>query len=94
MEAKNLVNERIVLSQHAFAELVIWSVQNPLLGSNHGYKYRLALIIDNECVMRYDNEVGKGDHKHVGSIETSFTFTSLEDLLTAFWADVEELYHD
>ena len=28
-------------------------------------KYRLALVVDGLCVLRYDNETGKGDHRHI-----------------------------
>jgi hypothetical protein len=35
-------------------------------------------------VLRYDNETGKGDHRHVGDVETSYSFSSYEKLLTDF----------
>lgn len=90
MKAKLLFNERVEVSPgRSFAELVVWSVPAPLRGSAHGFKYRLALVIDGECVLRYDNEAGKGDHKHVGGEEISYAFVSPETLLADFWADVE-----
>lgn len=42
-----------------------------------------------ECVLRYDNETGKGDHRHVGAVESVYAFSSYEQLLTDFWADVD-----
>jgi len=36
----------------------------------------------------YDNERGKGDHRHVRGVETSYRFTSVEQLMTDFWSDV------
>jgi stress response protein SCP2 len=42
-----------------------------------------------ECVLRYDNETGKGDHRHVGDVETSYSFSGYEKLLADFWADVD-----
>jgi hypothetical protein len=42
------------------------------------------------CVLRYDNEAGKGDHKHVGSIETGYRFTTHTQLLADFWRDVDQ----
>ena len=39
--------------------------------------------------MRYDNEAGKGDHKHIGSLEVPYRFASLTQLQADFWADVE-----
>jgi hypothetical protein len=32
--------------------------------------YRLALVVDGERVIGYDNERGKGDHKHCASALT------------------------
>jgi hypothetical protein len=42
------------------------------------------------CVLRYDNEAGKGDHKHVGTIETGYRFTTPAQLLADFWRDVDQ----
>ena len=40
--------------------------------------------------MRYDNEAGNGDHRHLGTIETDYAFTSAERLLADFWKDVDQ----
>ena len=49
---------------------------------------RLALVVDGKCVLRYDNEVGKGDHRHVGTQEMPYVFVSVDQLLDDFLADV------
>jgi hypothetical protein len=41
--------------------------------------------------MRYDNERGKGDHRHLGDLEESIEFTTLEALFDAFLADMERI---
>jgi hypothetical protein len=46
-------------------------------------------IVDGRCVLRYDNEAGKGDHKHVGEDEIPYVFTAAEALLDDFWKDVD-----
>ena len=92
MPAEPLLDERHILSETAFAELVIWRVTAPVRGSAHEYRYRLALVVDGKCVLRYDNEAGKGDHRHVGDKEQEYRFKSAEDLLGDFWADVEEIF--
>ena len=89
MKAEALARERHVLAEDAFVEIVIWRVSHPVKGSPHRFKYRLALVVAGECVLRYDNETSKGDHRHVGEIETAYAFTSYEQLLADFWADVE-----
>jgi hypothetical protein len=67
MKAAPLVRPRIIYSETSFAELVLWQVEKPVDGSFHKCKYRLAYVVDGVCVLRYDNEVGKGDHRHFGS---------------------------
>jgi hypothetical protein len=66
MKAELLLKERLSQGENSFAELVLWRVPVSVTGSAHPFKYRLAFIVDGVCVLRYDNEVGKGDHKHVG----------------------------
>jgi len=61
MKAVQLARTRIVYSETAFAELVLWQVPQPIAGSAHFFKYRLAYVVRGECVLRYDNEAGKGD---------------------------------
>jgi hypothetical protein len=78
------------LSETVFVEMVIWRVPEPLRGSVHGFKYRLALVADGVCVLRYDNEAGKGDHKHVGEREVAYHFTDLATLQADFWKEVAE----
>jgi hypothetical protein len=89
MKAELLLRTRLILSKTAFVEIVVWRVPEPVRGSRHGFKYRLALVSEEVCVLRYDNEAGKGDHKHVGGREMPFAFTTLEHLQEDFWADVE-----
>ena len=74
MGATLLLNERHILSEDAFVEIVVWRLPSPVSGSRHAYMYRLALISKGVCLLRYDNETGKGDHKHVGEKEMSFLF--------------------
>lgn len=89
MGAKLLFPKRIALAETAFVEMVVWRVPEPVRASTHGFKYRLALVVEGVSVLRYDNEAGKGDHKHVGERETAYRFTSLDRLQADFWRDVE-----
>jgi hypothetical protein len=89
MKAEVLHYERHVLDEDAFVEIVVWRVPRPVRGSRHRLKYRLAFVVSGECALRYDNEAGKGDHRHVGAVETVYEFKSYENLLSDFWAEVE-----
>lgn len=90
MNAKLMLDERHMLSAATFVELVVWRVPSPLSGSSHDFKYRLALVVGGRCVLRYDNEAGKGDHKHLGEIEMPYAFITPKTLLEDFWNDVNE----
>jgi len=87
MKAELLMRERRVLST-GFIEVVIWRLSEPLRGSDHELKYRLAYVVDGRRVLRYDNEVGKGDHRHVGDTETLYAFVSIDQLLDDFLSEV------
>ncbi len=92
MEARLLLNERHVIDKDAFVEMVVWRLSSPLAGSPHRFKYRLALIIKGICVLRFDNEAGKGDHKHFGEEEVPYHFTTPQDLLDDFWGEVDHYW--
>jgi len=84
-----MLDERHILSETVFVEMVVWRLSPTLSESYHGFKYRLALIVDGRCVLRYDNETGKGDHKHVGDEKVPYSFTTLKALFDDFWHDVD-----
>ena len=88
MKALELIRTRIVYSEKAFAELVLWQLPKPLAGSVHRFKYRLAYIVNSICVLRYDNESGKGDHRHYANKQSAYTFSSPDKLISAFQADI------
>ncbi len=87
MKAELLMRERRVLAD-GFIEVVVWSLAEPLSGSTHSLKYRLAYVVRSECVLRYDNEAGKGDHRHVGTKELPYRFVSVDRLIDDFLSDV------
>ena len=89
MKAELLINERHVLDARTFVEIVILASRPAGARFDPQFKYRLALVADLGCVLRYDNEAGKGDHRHIGSAETRYKFVDLEILLADFWNDVE-----
>ena len=64
------------------------SVSKPLRGSIHRLKYRLAYVVRGVCVVRYDNEAGKGDHRHFSGTESTYAFSDVDKLLAAFRSDI------
>lgn len=89
MKAKSLLKERRILSDTSFLDLVVWQVPQPVTGSSHHFKYRLAFVVNDVCIIRYDNEAGKGNHKHLAEVEVPYPFTGLRQLVDDFLNDVE-----
>jgi hypothetical protein len=88
MKAQLLIQTNQRFHADAVAHLTIWTLPMPVRGSQHHYKYRLAYVVNDVCVLRYDNEAGKGDHRHIGDVETSYTFIDTDTLIDDFMADI------
>ena len=67
----------------------MWRVPQKVRGPDHPYEYSLAYVVAGKCVLRYDNEAGKGDHRYFGVTEAPHTFTTPTQLLADFWFDVD-----
>ena len=72
-------------------DMVIWQLPAAAADRPHGIKYRLWAGRAGETMVRYDNEAGKGDHKHVGAVEMPYVWRGLEWLVADFIAEVEAL---
>lgn len=89
VKADLVYRERRWIDETLMVEAVVWRLPRTLPGSVHPYKYRMALVSDGVCILRYDNEAGKGDHKHMNEVEEPYTFTDLDTLQWDFWRDVD-----
>lgn len=84
-----LIHQYKSVSDEGIIEMKIWKVSTPVPPSEHEYKYRLVYIVDGMRLVGYDNERGKGDHCHLDGKEYPYTFTSVEQLIEDFIAQVE-----
>lgn len=91
MRARLLLKQRLPLAEHEFAEMLVWEVPEAVRGSDHSFKYSLAYVVRGRCVVRFDNESGKGDHCHIGDKEYAVDFVGLDELLECFWQRVEAM---
>lgn len=73
----------------ALVEYVVWKLPKSTPDRLHGYKYRYFYGKDGVRLVGYDNEAGKGDHKHIEGDEYPYVFVSLEQLTRDFIADVQ-----
>ena len=92
MKAQLIIKDRIRKGK-ALIERTVWIVPTPVNGCSPQYKYRLYCGLNGETVVRYDNESGKGDHRHLGKNERQhpYLFRTLEQLIIDFEADVIRL---
>jgi hypothetical protein len=91
MTATRIFYDRIDYPDGAILEMVIWSVPEPIKGSAHRLKYRLFYGRAGSRLVGYDNERGKGDHRHIENREEAYLFTTPEALVEAFLSDVKAL---
>ena len=70
--------------------MLVWKVPSPVPPSTHWFKYRLVFVRANQRLVGYDNERGKGDHKHINGRELSYRFVDIDTLMRDFLRDVEK----
>lgn len=85
-----LAQAKEVRDDGSVIEIIVWELSEPLAPSAHRYKYRLYYGAAGISRVRYDNERGKGDHRHLGNGEDEYVFTTVEQLLADFESDVNE----
>lgn len=89
MAAKLIVHAKEIRDDGTIVEIVVWQLDAPLAPCLHRYKYRLFFGSAQNHWVRYDNERGKGDHRHIEGREETYVFSSIEQLLDDFQSDVE-----
>jgi hypothetical protein len=90
-KAELIFYERINYEDSSILEMKLWSVSSPVPSSAHEFKYSLFYGRSGVGEIGYDNERGKGDHKHFRDIETSYRFETVEKLIADFLSDVKTL---
>ena len=87
--------ELLLRSRNAHAggvvERVVWRVPRPVPPAAHAFKYRLVFVRGGERLVGYDNERGKGDHKHLLGQQMVYVFVDIDRLIADFLGDVEKL---
>lgn len=93
MKARLILDTKTVLADGRIIQRKIWKLPQSGKTPAHTLKYRLYCGKDGKTIVRYDNESGKGDHRHIGPKETQsiYVFVSLVELLADFARDIEQL---
>lgn len=89
MKATLLARSKEIRDDGSIVEVVIWAVPEPLLPCKHLFRYRLFYGTPDQERVRYDNERGKGDHRHINGQEWPYAFVSAERLLDDFERELQ-----
>nr|WP_149761244.1 DUF6516 family protein [Mesorhizobium albiziae] len=90
MKAELVHRAKSILPGGEIVEMVVWRLPRPVAGSSHPYKYRLFFGRDGKRIVGFDNERGKGDHCHLDGKEYPYRFTSVNELMADFLAEVRK----
>jgi hypothetical protein len=91
MKAVLLIDERVAFEDGSFVEMTVRQVPQAVPPCRHGFKYSFAYIAEGQRIVGYDNERGKGDHRHRGGRESVYVFETIEELMADFLKDVRNL---
>ena len=94
MSVKLLFQDKFIYADGAIREMVIWRLPEADKERLHGLKYSLFYGYPGKSLVRYDNERGKGDHRHYSDKEETYNFVSVEQLMRDFNTDIERLRGD
>ena len=88
-KAKPIYHEKFLFPEGSIVEMTLWQLPERTAERPHGLKYSLYYgSPDGTCIVRYDNEAGKGDHRHIGTKEEKYRFTNIGNLMADFKAEV------
>jgi hypothetical protein len=93
MSAKLILDTKTVLADGRIIQRRVWKLPRTTLERPYGLKFSLYCGKDGQTIVRYDNETGKGAHRHEGpqEIESPYAFVSLVQLLTDFDLAITQL---
>jgi len=90
MKARLVYREKYIYTDRSIREMVLWQLPKKTTDKPQGLKYRLNYgLADGTCLVRYNNETGKGDHRHFFDKEESYEFKDVETLVADFLSDIE-----
>ena len=91
-KARLLYHQKFGFPDGAVQEILIWQLPEKTLERLHGLKYSLYYgLADGTCLIRYDNELGKGDHRHIYGKEEPYNFTDRRALVEDFLDDIRRV---
>lgn len=89
--ARKEFESSLLFPDGAILHIRIWEVAEPVPPSEHRFKYSCFYGHPGRRVVLYDNERGKGDHRHYGDREEGYVFSDVETLIADFMTDVRRV---
>ena len=90
-KAEKILDVRNVFDDGSFLIMRVWRVVAPVPPSAHQFKYSFFYGRPGERLVLFDNERGKGDHKHIGEVRSPYAFESIEKLAGDFLGEVKRM---
>ena len=87
-KATLLFEDRMEYPDGAILEMRIWRLPEHNEERPYGLKYSLFYGFNGKRIIGYDNERGKGDHRHYREKEEPYVFSTAKRLMTDFLGDV------
>ena len=94
MKARRIFHDKVVFPDGSIVEMTIWQLPEATLERPHRLKYSLYFGHEGMRLVGYDNERGRGDHKHIGDKEFPYTFIDVDTLVADFIADIERIRNE
>lgn len=94
MKVRLLFHRKTRYDDGAIREMTIWRLPEPDEERPHGLKYSLYYGKHGKRLVGYDNERGKGDHRHDGDTEYPYRFTTAAQLVADFEAEIRRWRHE
>ena len=93
MTARLILDNKTILEDGRIIQRKIWKLPQSTADKPHALKYRLYCGRNGKTIVRYDNETGKGNHRHIGpkEVESEYVFVTLVQLLIDFDKDIARL---
>ena len=94
MKVVRIFYDKALLPNGAIVEMTMWRLPRVTLERPHGLKYSLFYGYNGQRIVGYDNERGKGDHKHLGALEFRYKFESVDKMIADFLQDIESMKNE
>ncbi len=86
-----LFHRKRIYDDGGILEMKLWRLPARVPGSRHRLKYSLYYGEGGRRLVGYDNERGKGDHRHYADQEHAYAFSDVRRLMADFLADVRRV---